>query len=202
MSVEVRILDRQIPVGVKNFKAALLFLFVGVLVGKELLQERDGIKVIVGDLGVLEDDGGAKVPAAVFGGMVPRDLSEDLEDAAHLDFLFQHGIVVFLEQGDKFVGVPPFDFVVVLDDVGLVICALLLRCVGLRLQSVGDWESDDCDEREYKRSEQTRATGNGDVHPILRVYLGARMLLSSVRGRSSFSRMENEVSLNETGHVA
>src|ERR1700731_1385874 len=68
--VEIEILDGQIPVRVEDFKAPLLFLLVGVLVGEELFQDRRGIKVIVGDLRVLEDDSGAKIPAAVFGGVV------------------------------------------------------------------------------------------------------------------------------------
>jgi hypothetical protein len=35
--VEVEVLDREIPVSVEDFEAALFFLFVGVLIGEELL---------------------------------------------------------------------------------------------------------------------------------------------------------------------
>src|SRR6202166_4413507 len=72
VGVEIEVLDGQIPVGVEDFEAALLFFFVGILVGEELLQERRGVEIIVGDLRVLEDDGGAEIPAAVFGAMVAR----------------------------------------------------------------------------------------------------------------------------------
>src|SRR4029077_4431542 len=134
-SVEIEILNGQVPVSVEDFKAALFFLLVGILVGEELLQKGSGVEVVVGDLGVLEDDGGAKIPAAIFGGVVAGDPGEDFEDAAEVDFLFQDGVMVLLEQGDKFFGVAPLGFVVVLDDVRLVGGVRLLRRVGLRLQS-------------------------------------------------------------------
>ena len=104
--------------GIEDFEAALLFALVGVLVGKELLEERGGIESVVSDFGVLEDDGGAIVPAAVFGGVIAGSDREYLQDAAELHFFLQQRVVIFLEERDKFVGVTPFCFVVVLDDEG------------------------------------------------------------------------------------
>src|SRR5216683_2926004 len=105
--VEVEVLDGHVPVGVEDFEAALLLFLVGVLVGEKLLEEGRGVEIVVGDLGVLEDDGGAEIPAAVFGGVIARHLREDFENAAQLDFLFQDGIMILLEQSNEFLGVAP-----------------------------------------------------------------------------------------------
>src|SRR5262249_53674420 len=87
---------------------------VGLLVGEQLLEERWRVEVVVCNLRVLEDDRGAVVPTAVFGGMVARCGCENLQDAAHFNLFLEDGIVVLFEQGDELVRVSPFRLVVVL----------------------------------------------------------------------------------------
>src|SRR5262249_47796563 len=119
--VEFDALDGHVPMGFEDFEAALFLLFVGVLVGKELLQQGAVVGIGVRGGGVLEDDRGAVVPSAVFRGVIARRVGEHLEDAAHLDLFLQHGIVILLEEQDELVGVAPLGLVVVLDDIGLVL---------------------------------------------------------------------------------
>src|SRR3982751_2265394 len=105
----------------EDFKAALLFSFVGVLVGKKLLQQPGVIGVSVSHGGVFENDCGAIVPAAIFSGVITWSIREHLQDAAHLDFFLQHGIMVFLEERDEFICMSPFGFVVVLDHIRFIL---------------------------------------------------------------------------------
>ena len=116
--VEIDVLDGHVPVRVENFEAVLLFPLVGVLIGKKLLEQRRGIEIVVSDFGVLENDGGAIVPAAVFGAVIAGSDREHFQDAAELHFFLEQRVVIFLEKRDEFVGVTPLCFVVVLDDEG------------------------------------------------------------------------------------
>jgi len=40
LQIEINVFDRQIPMSIENFEAALLFFFVGVLIGIKLPDER------------------------------------------------------------------------------------------------------------------------------------------------------------------
>src|SRR5260370_35223894 len=82
--VEVRVLDRKIPVRIQNLEAALFFSLVGFLIGKELLDQQGTVEIVVGDCGVLEDDGDAVIPAAVRLGVISRPGHSHLHIAAHL----------------------------------------------------------------------------------------------------------------------
>src|ERR1700729_1676537 len=87
--VQVFVFDRHVPMGVEDFEAVLLFALVGVLVRKELLEQRGGIEVVVSNLGVLEKDGRAIVPPAVLGGVVAGGDREYFQDAAQLHLFLQ-----------------------------------------------------------------------------------------------------------------
>src|ERR1700752_5370547 len=63
---------RQVPMRVEDFEAALLFALKCFLIGVHLLLQRGLVERLVGDGGILEDDGHAIVPAPVFGGVVAR----------------------------------------------------------------------------------------------------------------------------------
>jgi hypothetical protein len=108
LRIQINILNRHVPVRVKDFEAMLLFALVGILVGKKLLEERRGIKRVVSDLGVLEDDGGAIVPAAVFGAVVARRGREYFQYPPQFHFFLKQWIVIFLEQRDEFFRMPHF----------------------------------------------------------------------------------------------
>src|ERR1017187_1012253 len=120
LCVQVHHLHRQVPVRVEDLEAPLLFALERILVGIHLLLQRGFVKGFVGHGGVLEYDGHAEVPAAVFGGVIARLVHPYLGDAPHLRFFFQHGIVVLLEELQKFLGVATLCFVVVLHAKGFV----------------------------------------------------------------------------------
>ena len=72
LGVQVDVLDGQVPVRIEDFKAALLFLLVRLLVGIELFDERFLVEAIIGDGGILKDDGDAVVPSTILGRVVAR----------------------------------------------------------------------------------------------------------------------------------
>src|SRR2546430_1547815 len=112
--VEVYCLDWQIPMRVENLESPLLLALERFLIGIQLLLQRCLIEGLISYSRVLEDDGYTKVPAAVFGRVVARLIHPDFRDASELHFFLEHGVVILLEQPQKFVGVSPLGFVVVL----------------------------------------------------------------------------------------
>jgi hypothetical protein len=68
--VEIHVLDRQIPMRIQDFEAPLLFFLVGLLVEIELLDDARAVEIVVGNRGVLENDGDAEIPSAIFGGVI------------------------------------------------------------------------------------------------------------------------------------
>src|SRR5208337_471102 len=70
--VQIDRLHRQVPMRVEDFEAALFFALERILVGIHLLLQRSLVEGLVGDSGVLEDDGHAEIPAAVFGSVIAR----------------------------------------------------------------------------------------------------------------------------------
>src|ERR1700722_3042065 len=118
--IEVHCLNRQIPVRVENLEAALLLALKRILVRIHLLLQRGLIEWFISHGSILEDNGHAEIPAAVFSGVVPWLVHPNLGDAPHLGFFFQNRIVVLLEQLQKLVGMAPLRFVVVLDYEGPV----------------------------------------------------------------------------------
>ena len=70
--------------------------------------------------GAFEDDGDAKVPSAIFGCMVLWLFNLDAQDTARFDLFFEHRQMVLFEKLQEFVGVAPFGFVIILNDIGLI----------------------------------------------------------------------------------
>src|SRR5271157_3937777 len=104
----------------QDFKAPLLFLGVGFLVGKELLLDGIVIKGIIGNSGVFENNRDPIVPAAIFGAMVTRRVHRHLQHATHFHLFLEQWIVILLEEPQEFVGVAPFGLVVILDNEGFI----------------------------------------------------------------------------------
>jgi hypothetical protein len=104
-------------VGLQNFKAVLFFAIGGSLVGKELGQEGVLIDRGVGRLRVLEDDGDAVIPALLLGHVESGGVHAHRQDAALRHLGLQHRVVIFLEEFEELLLVPPVGFVVVLHDV-------------------------------------------------------------------------------------
>ena len=115
----------NVPVGEKNFEAALFFALVGRLVGKKFLHGFffGGIRSC-SDGGILEGDGDAIVPAGLFRHVVGRRFDFDGEEVAGFDALLQQRVVVLQEEIQKFLLMSPLNFVVVLHGVGFVRAAL------------------------------------------------------------------------------
>src|ERR1700758_3788249 len=128
--------DRQVPVRLEDREAPLLLTIVGIFIGKELFLEGVFVEGLVRDRGVFKDDGDAVVPAAVFGRVIAGLIHPHLHHAPHFYFFFQERIVILLEELEKFVGVAPPRFVVVLDDERLF-------AGGSRLGMGGNW-CEDC----------------------------------------------------------
>src|SRR5262250_699738 len=122
---------------IKNFEASLLFLLVCVLVWIQRFDNSRGVEVVVGDCRVLEDDCYAVVPALILCRVVSRLRRVDFENSAQFHFFLQNRIVILLEEGNKFVRVAPFRFVVVLNDEW----PLRFRLCGLRCSSLCDRET-------------------------------------------------------------
>src|SRR5208337_1060611 len=100
----------------QDLEAPLLLLRVGCLVGEKLLLERVLVERLIGGGRVLEDNGDAVVPTAVFGCVVARLVHPDFEHPPYLDLLFQQWVVVLFKELEEFIGVAPLGFVVILDD--------------------------------------------------------------------------------------
>ena len=67
--VEVDVLNRQIPVRIEDLEAALLFLFVKLLVHGiriELLDDRRAVEIVFGNGGVLVLEGDGTIPEVLF----------------------------------------------------------------------------------------------------------------------------------------
>src|SRR5271167_5021847 len=129
-AAEVDVLDGQVPMGVEDLEAMLLFALIGLLIGEELLEQRLFVEAVIGGGGVLEDDGDAVVPAAVFGGVIARRDSAYFEQPTEFNFFLQQWVMVLLEQRDELLSVSPFHLVVVLDDEGFVLSVGLRRSQG------------------------------------------------------------------------
>ncbi len=99
---------------------SLLFALVRRLIREQLFEQRGAIEIVVGDGSILEYDRDAIVPAAVLGCMIARRGCRDLQYSAKLHLFLQQGIVVLLEERDKFIGISPLRLVVVLRDEWLV----------------------------------------------------------------------------------
>src|SRR6266480_1114002 len=104
----------------QDFEAALFFFFEGVLIGIELLDEHRAVKIVVGNGGILEGDGYSIIPSAVFGAVIPRNGHADPQHTPQLDLFGENRIMVFLEERQEFLGVPPLGLVVVLNHVWLI----------------------------------------------------------------------------------
>src|ERR1700739_611769 len=87
--LQISSFHRQVPMRVEDFEAALLFPLKCFLIGVHLLLQRGLVEWLVGDGGVLEDDGHAIVPAPVFGGVVARLVQPDFGDAAEFHLFFK-----------------------------------------------------------------------------------------------------------------
>jgi hypothetical protein len=74
-----------------------------------------------------------------------------VKDAAELHFFFQDGEMILFEEGEEFVGVSPFGFVVVVDDVGCGVgCGWRVLCDGNVSEESGSKESGCAEECEAK----------------------------------------------------
>src|SRR5437762_6025020 len=124
---QVHFLDRKIPMPFEDFKPPLLFLLIGFLIRIKLLDDSRRIETVIRDGCILEDDRDSIVPAAILGSVQTRLGSVHFQDSSQFDFLLQYGIVVLLEEGDEFIRVSPFCFVVVLDDIRFV--GTILTCL-------------------------------------------------------------------------
>src|SRR5260370_37916064 len=113
--IELYVLDRQIPVRLQDFEAALLFFLVRFLIGTKLLDNRGAVEIVVGNRCVLEDDGHAIIPALAFRHVIPRRHHAHFQHAPEFSLFLKHRIMVFLEERQEFVSVAPFRLVVVLD---------------------------------------------------------------------------------------
>ncbi len=123
--------DGNIPVGEKDFEAALFFLLISGLIGEEFFHGFffSGIRG-GGDGGVFESDGDAVIPARIFGHVIGGSLDFDGEEISGFDALLKERIVVFEEEIQEFLLMAPLNFVVVLHGVGLVGGALGWRALG------------------------------------------------------------------------
>src|ERR1044071_3014263 len=119
----------SVPVRDQYLEPPLFFALEGFLIGIKLFGESFFAARISGHGGVFEHYSHAIIPATFFGRVIARSLGADFEYAPALDLLFEHRIMVLLEQANEFVGVSPFRFVVILDDKGLI---LRFSLAGLR----------------------------------------------------------------------
>src|SRR5713226_742829 len=78
--------------------------------------------------------------------------------------------MILLEESDAFLGVAPLRFVVVLDDVRLVVGVLSWRAC-LRLCRTWNGESQQCYHRQRGNGEPAKRVCNCDLHSILRVFV-------------------------------
>src|SRR5262245_16253682 len=91
------------------------------LIGVKLLDDLLLTGWLVKSCGTLEYYRDTKIPPAVFGRMVARLFDLNARDAPCLDLFFQDRKVILFKQLHKFVGKSPTCFVVVFDNVRLIL---------------------------------------------------------------------------------
>jgi hypothetical protein len=78
--------------------------------------QRRLIERLIGHGRIFEYDGHAIIPAPIFRGVIARLTHPHLHNPPHFHFFLQYRIVIFLEQLQKLIRMPPLGFVVILDD--------------------------------------------------------------------------------------